>query len=61
MWAYMLSGPCILGAVEVTAPDPDNLAKGQVLLATRAGGFAAVTCQGSAVPLSPTRRTEEAW
>jgi L-iditol 2-dehydrogenase len=39
MWAYMLSGPCILGAVEVTAPDPDNLAKGQVLLATRAGGI----------------------
>jgi L-iditol 2-dehydrogenase len=39
MWAYMLSGPCILGAVEVTAPAPHDLAKGQVWLATRAGGI----------------------
>ncbi|MGY1717572.1 zinc-binding dehydrogenase [Blastococcus sp. SYSU DS0552] len=39
MWAQRLSGPFTFERVEVTAPRAEDLADGQVLLATRAGGI----------------------
>ncbi|MCF6737235.1 zinc-binding dehydrogenase [Blastococcus sp. KM273129] len=39
MWAHRLSGPFAFERVEVAAPRAEDLAAGQVLLATRAGGI----------------------
>ncbi|MDP5181631.1 zinc-binding dehydrogenase [Blastococcus sp. BMG 814] len=39
MWAQRLSGPFAFERVEVAAPRAEDLAAGQVLLATRAGGI----------------------
>lgn len=58
MWAQMLSGPRAFEEVEVASPSPADLLKGQVLLASVAGGICGSdlpSFKGAPLPPSKTR------